>query len=395
MNRTEIDQKCIGRGVGGAADVGAVSQLFYVYLLNALQRGQSVDVPGFGTFGTRLAGTKKVRKVPYFEPSPALAEKANERFKDLEYFIVGEYDLHPVVAGKTLESVYPLQEPPAGRIGEEEIVDADSEVNADEFLQLTIADKSPQSSKEEIVMPRLNLKDDALDGDSGSLDSDKNIAPPPTLRDVGGSNGRSSPLLLIVLIIFVLAAGVFALNYFKVIHLWGKKVPKVAEVLPTDPGSTLPELESPANTDQGGTPATEPGAESNPLPATSAATQEPTPASVPTPSTIPATTTPVTTTPAATTPSAKPKRVLAPPPTGSGDFSIQVSSWTNKAKAEEEASKLSAAGFSAFVEEAAVGGETWHRVRVGRYASAQEAQEAASQVQKVVENVVWVAKGRH
>ena len=65
-------------------------------------------------------------------------------------------------------------------------------------------------------MPRLNLKDDSLDADTGG--SERTIAPPPTLRDVGGGGG-SSPLLLIVLIIVVLGAGVFALNYFGIIHL--------------------------------------------------------------------------------------------------------------------------------------------------------------------------------
>jgi DedD protein len=64
----------------------------------------------------------------------------------------------------------------------------------------------------------------------------------------------------------------------------------------------------------------------------------------------------------------------------------------NRAKADEEASKLTSAGYTAFVEDATVGGESWHRVRVGHYSTQQDAQEAAAQLQKMMEGVVWVAK---
>ena len=379
MNRSEIQQRCFKRGVAGETEIGTVSQLFYSYLLSALQRGQSVEVPGFGTFGTRVAGIKKVRKVPFFEPSAGLAEKGNERFKDFKYLIVGQYELHPLSEGKQLERSVPPHDSIVDRIGREQIIDTDNEVTVDEFLQRAAADQSSQSLKEEHVMPRLNLKDDALDGESSPLDSDRNVAPPPTLRDVGGGGGRSSPLLLIVLIIFVLAAGVFALNYFKVIHLWGKKAPKVAEVMP-EASTTLPE---PAGTtDQGIVPPAEQGSDMNPAPTSATTMPEPTP--TPTPTTA--------TTPETTTPAVQKHKASTPPPSGTGNFTVQVSSWTNKGKAEAEASRLSAAGFSAFVEDAMIGGETWHRVRVGRYTSSKEAQEAASQVQKVAEDIVWVTK---
>jgi cell division septation protein DedD len=319
--------------------------------------------------------------VPFFEPSAGLAEKGNERFKDFKYLVVGQYDLHPVTEGKHLERSVSPHDSIVDRIGREQIIDTDNEVTVDEFLQRAAADQSSQSLKEEHVMPRLNLKDDALDGESSPLDSDKNVAPPPTLRDVGGGGGRSSPLLLIVLIIFVLAAGVFALNYFKVIHLWGKKAPKVAEVM-TEPGTTLPEPEQTVATDLGTIPTAEQGSDMNPATPSVTALPEPTP--TPTPTTV--------TTPEKSTPAVQKHKASAPPPSGTGRFTVQVSSWTNKEKAEAEASRLSTAGFSAFVENAMVGGETWHRVRVGRYASSQEAQEAASQVQKVAEDLVWVTK---
>jgi cell division protein FtsN len=47
---------------------------------------------------------------------------------------------------------------------------------------------------------------------------------------------------------------------------------------------------------------------------------------------------------------------------------------------------------SAFVEDAVIAGESWYRVRVGRYASSKEAKEAADQLAKSVDGQIWVAK---
>jgi cell division protein FtsN len=89
---------------------------------------------------------------------------------------------------------------------------------------------------------------------------------------------------------------------------------------------------------------------------------------------------------------AAPSRKFTPPPSGSGNFTVQVSSWTSKDMAEKEASRLSSAGMSAFVEDAVIAGENWYRVRVGRYASSKEAKEAADQLAKSVDGQIWVAK---
>ena len=105
-------------------------------------------------------------------------------------------------------------------------------------------------------MPRFNLKDEAAGNDPISPDSG-NPPAAPTLREVGGGGGSVSPLILVLLALVILAAGVFALNYFKVIHLWGKKAPVVTESLPE------PDLPEPATGQQGAPPA-----ESLPLPGT-------------------------------------------------------------------------------------------------------------------------------
>lgn len=371
MNRTDLVKKSVERGVADAAEAESVSDLFYVYLLSALQRGQSIEIPGFGIFGTRIVGSKKVRKVPYFEADDDLAEKINVRFRDLKYVVIGRYDR--IIQGTPGE--FKEGEPPYDLPGEQlgashKILDTYHEVTIDDYARTVAESKSPQPSKEEFIMPRLNLKDDSLEGESGPLDSDKDLPAPPTLRDVGGGGGRSSPLLLIVLIVIAIGAGVFALNYFKVIHLWGKKVVKVAEVFPEAGTSTGAE----SSTDMGAAVAPE--------------TAQPATEPLPEPGVAP----PTAPEPASTSaPSQKAPKAM-PPPAGSGSYTLQVSSWTSKTKADEEASKMSAAGYSAFVEDAVVAGENWYRVRVGRYGSTKEAEEAAAGIQKMVESVIWVAK---
>jgi cell division protein FtsN len=181
------------------------------------------------------------------------------------------------------------------------------------------------------------------------------------------------------------AGGVFALNYFKVIHLWGKRTPKVSTEAMTD---QFPPPETPSQgtnaTDQGTTP---PAGEATPTPepslepSTSAAPASTTPAITPTP------------TPSRTSHKSEPASTqkFTPPPSGSGNFTVQVSSWTSKDMAEKEASRLSSAGMSAFVEDAVIAGENWYRVRVGRYGSSREAKEAADQLAKSMEGQIWVA----
>jgi len=231
-------------------------------------------------------------------------------------------------------------------------------------------------------MPRLNLRDDELEGESNPLEPDKMSSPPPTLREVGGSSGQSSPLLLIIIIIVALAGGVFLLNQFKVIHLWGKKVPKVTETLPEP---SLPGEESAVTTDQGTAP--DAGAGQTPPMGTEPEAATPTPTPTPTPEIQQPATHPK---PVAEQPKAK----ATLPPSSGGNYTVQVSAWTSKAKADEQVSKLSAAGMDAFVEGATVDGVEWYRVRVGHYGNEKDAKEAAAQLQRSMEGVIWVAKAK-
>lgn len=218
-------------------------------------------------------------------------------------------------------------------------------------------------------MPRLNLRDDETGEDSTRMEGgDQSEQMPPTLRDMGddggGGKGRSI-LIQIVLALVALAAIVFALNYFGVVNLWGKKTPAVTEAFPE------PEL-APAPEQGGGEqpPAVEGGE---------------------TPSVVPA---PETSTPS--TPAGQPKKQPAhgsqPIPGGTGQFTVQVSSWETREKADAEAAGLAAKGLAAFVEEGMVEGEMWYRVRVGRFATEVEAAREAERLAGTIGGEPYAAR---
>ncbi len=358
MNRADILRKCVERGVAGEAEVSSVSRLFYVHLLSALQRGQNVEVPKFGTFGTRVAGVRKIRKIPYFEPAADLAEKANQRFRDLKHLLVGTYEQVPAFGEAEFRGKLPTYDAVVESVGKDRIVDTGHEVSPEEYDRISKELELPSHEQEEPVMPRLNLRDDSLEEESGI--SEPGGGMPPNLRDVEGGGGGLSPVLLIALIVLVLGLGVFALNYFNVVHLWGKKPAAMTETAIPEPTIPEPEVTPPVQ-------------------------QEPEQAPAPSPTVAP----PPTTSPQPKV-SAPPKVSL--PPSGSGDYTIQVSSWASSQKAEAEAARLTSAGYTAFVEDGVVAGRTWYRVRVGRYGTEREAAEAARALQPGMESDIWVAR---
>lgn len=348
MNRDDLLKKCVDRGVADETSVGTVSHLFYVYLLSALQRGQRVEIPNFGTFGTRVVGVKRARKMPYFEPEKELADKVNDRYAELKYLVLGRYELIPALG----EEEYGGKEAPYDSIveqtGREVLVDTHRDVTIEEYERSLAASKSAKPLKEKRLMPKLNLKDEGMEPEPTPVEEQKETAPPSTLRPVAAGGGLS-PLLQVLIAVIVLGALTFALNYFGVIHLWGKKTPTVVETLPeAEPTTQVPE------TPQTGEVA------------------------------------PTTPTPTPTAPKTEKPRV--PASSTGGMFTVQVSSWMTPAKANEEVKRLVDAGFDSFVEDGTVSGEKWYRVRVGRYATEKEAAAAASQLQQMLENGIWVAR---
>ncbi len=378
MNRSDILKKCVERGVAGETEVGAVSHLFYVYLLSALQRGQRVEVPNFGTFGTRVAGVKRTRKIPYFEPEQDLSRKVNQRFENLRSLVTGKY----VVTGQAADTEYKGPETPYDPTverGKEYIFDTSRELTLDEYERAASRTEETQPAQEH-VMPRLNLQDEEEGaGLPPGPPEEGPITPPPTLRDVGPGGERKAPWLAIVIILLVLGGAVVSLNYFHVIHLWGKKPPRVVEQIPEPAPSEMS-----ATPEQTNPPATV--AEQTPLPNVTPGKGKETPAQ-PTGKEGKKKGSAV----AEAQPGAPP---VAPPattaPSGAGKYTIQVSSWKSHGKANREAQQLSSAGFDAYVMTGTVSGEEWNRVRVGRFGTMRDARDVISKLQAQGVDGVWI-----
>jgi DedD protein len=135
-----------------------------------------------------------------------------------------------------------------------------------------------------------------------------------------------------------------------------------------------------------------PGAESAPLPTSALeATAGVASAVTPTPRTTPR----VAPTPAPTrtavhlvakptpkpTPPARPPAPESPAEEWSGDrWTVQVNATTNIAQAIDLARRLKAKGYDAYTVQAPLRGQTWYRVRVGRYSSRDQAKEMESRL---------------
>ncbi len=348
MNREDLLKKCVNRGVADETSVGTVSHLFYVYLLSALQKGQRVEIPNFGTFGTRVVGVKRARRMPYFEVEKELADKVNDRYRELNYLLLGKYELIPSLAEEEYTGKEASHDSLGDQMGKEILVDTHRDVTVEEYERSLAVSKGIKPIKEKRLMPKLNLKDEGMEPEPTPMDEDTS-APPPNLRDNAAGGGGLSPVLQALIAVLILGALTFGLNYFGVVHLWGNKTPKVVEAIPEPEVIPPPVEETPQ-----------------------AAPVTPTPVPIPAPIKSPKPSVPVSVT--------------------GGKFTVQVSAWMTPSKANEEVQRLTTAGFDAFVEDASVSGEQWYRVRVGRYDTEREAANAASQLQQMLEDGIWVAR---
>ncbi|MBI4536268.1 MAG: SPOR domain-containing protein [Ignavibacteriae bacterium] len=389
MNRDDLLKKCVDRRVAHETSVVAVSHLFYVYLLSALKKGQRVEVPKFGTFGTRMVGVKRARRMPYFEVENDLADKVNERYHNLKSTLIGTYTLTPA-SGKV---EYTGKEPPydslVEEVGKEIVLDTYRDVTVEDFEREAAEAEVPPPSKERKLMPKINLKGEEMAPEPERYEPEPEPTMPvrPTLRDSSGTGGPS-PIMQVLLALIILGAVTFALNYFGVIHLWGTRTPS--------PTETLPEvIQPPPVTEETGIP--EPSVSETPAKTPTPTPTTPEPKVVPPTGTTPTTPEPKVVPPTGATPTPTPKPITPPvekqkalPPSGIGNYTVQMSSWMKKSSAEEEVARLARAGYDAYVQEALVDGDPWYRVRVGRYGNRQDAQEAASKLKGLSESTIWV-----
>ncbi len=78
---------------------------------------------------------------------------------------------------------------------------------------------------------------------------------------------------------------------------------------------------------------------------------------------------------AATTPATTPAGT-PPSPAASGRYVLQAGSYPDAKAADEAKAKLALSGFIARIQPVTINGKTWHRVRVGPYASASDLEAA-------------------
>jgi cell division protein FtsN len=79
-----------------------------------------------------------------------------------------------------------------------------------------------------------------------------------------------------------------------------------------------------------------------------------------------------------------------------GKYTVQVSSWRTRGRAERDAQRFNAQGFNSYVQSADIPslGGTWYRVRVGSYATRNDAREMAERLAELLESGYWVDRYR-
>lgn len=188
-----------------------------------------------------------------------------------------------------------------------------------------------------MTMPNLNVK-----GESSR----------PAAADTGGGGGGIPKVVLIVVIAIVAVGGLlFVLNMTGVVKLWGKKKP--VPVVVTMPAETPP----PAATD------TAQPVENQTAKADAAVKENMTKLQS----------------------NAPLKKTLV---TGTGMYTIQISSWLDAGRANKQADVFSNAGFEAFVDQR--GG--YYTVNVGRFESKKEARKKAEEMAHMLESMYVIAK---
>jgi cell division septation protein DedD len=80
-----------------------------------------------------------------------------------------------------------------------------------------------------------------------------------------------------------------------------------------------------------------------------------------------------------------------PKPAGRSRYTVQVMATSSRPKAQEQLTRLKSRGYDPFMDESKTGDVSVFKVRVGRFADAQEAKEMASKIKSDLKLESWVA----
>jgi len=189
-------------------------------------------------------------------------------------------------------------------------------------------------------MPNLNVKGETPKPSSGGS------APS------GGGGGASKLIITILIVIVVLAGAAFILNTTGVVKLWGKK--KAQPVVMNLPAETIP---APAETSP--EPAAYPPVEEN-----KAVEENLTKLEVN----------------AKLGAGTQPQKTIV---TGTGMYTIQISSWLTEEMANKHAQIFAVGGFESFVEQRG----SYYRVCIGRFESKSAAREESARMEHLFESM--------
>ena len=210
-------------------------------------------------------------------------------------------------------------------------------------------------------MPELNLIEDDSSGSPATAPAAARRRRPPR----GGGFGR---VLVILLALAVIVVALYLANEYGVLNLWGKKsAPETAQQQPVFPEEPFKEPQAAPETTTVAFESKQP-----PKPAEKLVEVKPQPKVV--------------------------EKAKAPEPGDvsrmSGTYTLQVSAWKDRETADDQTARLVRAGLPAFVEELRLGGSTWYTVRVGKYASSQEARAALGDMPREIQDQFWIDRVR-
>jgi cytoskeletal protein RodZ len=212
-------------------------------------------------------------------------------------------------------------------------------------------------------MPDLNLIDE---GGFEETPATPPVAPPVkkvVKRSSGGGSGKT--ILLLVVILCIVGGGVYFLNQRGIINIWGKKKPVVQvqeEQFPQETASQPAQAQKQADTNEVALLDTAPVEEK-----AEAGKESETNVTEPAAKKARAGT--------------KNEEIIETESTSrlsemKGEFTVQVIAYREKRRAEETAKNLEISGYPSFVEKIPMKGGDWYTVRIGRYASRDEAKKA-------------------
>ena len=203
-------------------------------------------------------------------------------------------------------------------------------------------------------MPNLNL----IEEEGGGEGTMQPVSAPTRRKGGGGSK-----VVIIFVVLLLLGGGVFALNKYGIINLWGKKKPVVAQVqeepFPADEyADTTAAMQDTTSIAFVDTPPIDEGKKE------------------------------------ATTTSMDMGLEGGRLAEMKGSYTIQVSAWRDQATADTYVKRLEDAGYPAYVHKRALKDGAWYTVRIGRYPSRKDARKAIETFALEIKSHYWIDRVR-